>query len=154
MMTTILEIAKQERFIRKIKDAHAIEMGAIVAYELHWKSAKGDHREEIQRIQAEELQHMEKLEEILAHFNTKRSDIKDTFVSFIGLIMGVLCFITGKFLPNLAASMMKKMGGSVYAKLAKDADDLGYKELKRIFNDMEKVEEEHEQYFKNFRSKG
>ena len=139
------------KLAKLLRQAHAIEIGAYNAYEGHWRNIKPIDRYErgrVKWIQVEELLHKEMLERMLREVNSKPSWAQDALLWIIGKSISAACYVMGYKAAMWGAKIMEKMGGLCYKQLAATARDEGYPAMGVDLDDMQKAEEEHEEFFK------
>jgi len=132
-----------------LQKAHAGEMGAYFAYGGHIASLKEDSEEfeTISEIQLDEWQHHEIIQKILTKLNARRSRSRDTVFTVIGVGLGVLCHVTGWFLPMKGALLIEKIGAAGYVEIMNEAILTGFPDIAMILLGMAAKEEEHREYF-------
>lgn len=136
------------KLVKALQDAHAGELAAYYAYQGHWKSLKDPaERAKVQEIQEDELEHILFLSHYLHKMGYQSSPYKDFIWTRIGKAIGVLCHITGWWLPMRIAGMMERIGTKSYVKLSAIAKEEGHPVLARKLLEMAKTEEDHEKYF-------
>jgi demethoxyubiquinone hydroxylase (CLK1/Coq7/Cat5 family) len=139
-----------KRLIRKLKIAHAIEIGAFYAYEGHASSIKNNPtvKQKIIDIQDDEVVHMNDIESMLYQLGSKPSPILDALLWAIGSVISLSCHVMGYRMAMWGAGVMEKMGGVVYKDLAKVAEEAGWDSMGAALCIMQDAEEDHERFFK------
>lgn len=134
------------QLIPMLQAAHSGELAAYFAYRGHSASVKDPIiKKKIEQITKEELNHIWQIRTILQNLNAQVNENRDDIFSMIGRFAGWLCHKVGKYLPNLGAQWIEAIGKNEYRKMATIAKGTEWED---IFNQMAKVEEEHEAYFK------
>lgn len=131
-----------------LKLSHGIEIGAYNAYQGHWNSVTNiNDRGKIKLIQFEELRHKQAIAGFLRDLGSTPSDIIDIAFEIIGTLMGLLCYCTGRWLPNLAASLIETMGVINYQVVAKEATSNSEYVMAAQLLEMAAMEVDHKEYF-------
>jgi len=138
------------KLIKMLQHAHAAELAAYHAYQGHWESLSDPKEvEQVKRIQADELEHINMLKRFLKEFDAEPNETRDKIFISVGKRIGQLCKVTGWRMPMLVASLMEKVGVHGYNKMATYASYLTMYNLSNEFELMAKVEQEHDNYFKS-----
>lgn len=140
-----------KELIRLLKIAHAVETGAIEAYDGHWRSLPKDseQRLDVYVIMHDEIEHQAFCAKILDYTNNKPNKYLDLFVKMIGKMIGKMCHYSPRKASALGAAIMEVIGSNIYQRLAEVALDLEMNNLASQFLIMAKTETDHEIYFKN-----
>jgi demethoxyubiquinone hydroxylase (CLK1/Coq7/Cat5 family) len=138
-----------DTLIRMLQDAHAGEIGAYYAYAGHIKATKDIvERQKLIEIQAEELKHIKDCKRLLNHYGYRTNEFKDSIMKFIGITLGLSCFIAGRRVAAWGAGVIERVGMTNYQKMVDISQKLGNKRLVDIFSNMRDVEVSHDLYFK------
>jgi demethoxyubiquinone hydroxylase (CLK1/Coq7/Cat5 family) len=135
--------------IRILQNAHAGELAAAFAYRGHWKSLRESlERTEIKKIEDEEWQHRGCIDGWLKHFNAKPRSMRERVFWTIGRVLGVSCFLSGRFMPMYFAGRLESQNVQEYVEAAKFAGELGLAECRAQLMEMSATEQRHEDFFK------
>ena len=138
----------RENLICILQNAHAGELAAAYAYRGHWKSLKESaEKTEIKKIEAEEWAHRENVARWLVKLDAKPRRIREAIFWTIGRSLGVLCYVSGWFLPMYFAGRLESQNILEYEEAAHFADEIELKECVKEMLEMSKVEAEHELFF-------
>lgn len=138
----------RQNLIRILQNAHAGELAAAYAYRGHWKSLKESaEKTEIKKIEAEEWTHRENVARWLAKLDAKPRKMREAIFWTIGRSLGVLCYVSGWFLPMYFAGRLESQNILEYEEAAHFAEEIGLKECVKEMLKMSKVEAEHELFF-------
>ena len=138
----------RENLICILQNAHAGELAAAYAYRGHWKSLKESaEKAEIKKIEAEEWAHRENVARWLVKLDAKPRRIREAIFWTIGRSLGVLCYVSGWFLPMYFAGRLESQNILEYEEAAHFADEIELKECVKEMLEMSKVEAEHELFF-------
>ena len=138
----------RQNLIRILQNAHAGELAAAYAYRGHWKSLKESaEKTEIKKIEAEEWAHRENVARWLVKLDAKPRRIREAIFWTIGRSLGVLCYVSGWFLPMYFAGRLESQNILEYEEAAHFADEIELKECVKEMLEMSKVEAEHELFF-------
>ncbi|NNE65722.1 MAG: hypothetical protein HKN33_04075 [Pyrinomonadaceae bacterium] len=140
----------KNKLIRILQNAHAGELAAARAYNGHWKSVRDPkQKEEIRRIELEELDHRERVRGWLSKLGSAPRPAREKVFGAIGSALGVLCHVSGWFLPMYFAGRLESQNTEEYKEAAAYAKELGLDECVADLLDMSAVELEHEEYFRS-----
>ena len=138
----------RENLICILQNAHAGELAAAYAYRGHWKSLKeSTEKTEIKKIEAEEWAHRENVARWLAKLDAKPRKMREAIFWIVGRSLGVLCYVSGWFLPMYFAGRLESQNILEYEEAAHFADEIELKECVKEMLEMSKVEAEHELFF-------
>jgi demethoxyubiquinone hydroxylase (CLK1/Coq7/Cat5 family) len=91
------------KLISILRLAYSGELAAAFAYRGHWHSvADEDERNQIKTIEEEEWHHRKLVGEMLRSMGSQPSVFREFRAAAIGRMLGVLCQVTGWFLPMYA----------------------------------------------------
>lgn len=138
------------KFIKLLKRAHAIEIGAYHAYEGHWRSLPNDSvsQNTIKAIQTDELNHKKAVAQMLKDLNAKSSPLLDTILWLIGKSISIACHFMGFRMAMWGAKIMEIMGANIYRKLVQIAVKERQYTMALGLSYMQRAEEDHERYIK------
>ncbi len=143
-----LETARQN-LIRILQYAYSGEVAAAYAYRGHWRSLReSPERTEIKKIEAEEWDHRRRVGEWLETLGAKPRAIRERALWTIGRMLGLMCYISGWFLPMYFAGRLESKNSVEYEEAAAYAREIGMDECVRDLLDMARVETEHEAFFR------
>ncbi|HEV2914601.1 MAG TPA: hypothetical protein VGX92_15080 [Pyrinomonadaceae bacterium] len=139
---------QRRRLIRTLQAAYSGEMAAGYAYRGHWKSLKnGVEQESVRRIEGEEWLHREKVGRMLRELQSGPLRIRELRMLLIGRAVGILCYLTGWFLPMYFAGRLESRNVGEYESAASYARRLGLSVFESELRLMARVEKEHEIFF-------
>jgi hypothetical protein len=134
---------------RLLQAAHSGELAAYYAYEGHWRSVRDPkEKEEIQKIQAEEMEHRECLAEFLKDLGSGPNRWWEIKFTIIGRTISLLCYIGGWFIPMYGAGKLERGNIVEYEVAARLAARAGREEMVEPLLLMAEIEWDHEQYFR------
>ncbi len=138
----------RSNLIRILQNAHAGELAAAYAYRGHWKSLKDSAvKNGIKKIEAEEWAHRENVARWLEKLDTKPRRMREAVFWTIGRSLGVLCYVSGWFLPMYFAGRLESRNILEYEEAAHFANEIELPECVKEMLEMSKVEAEHELFF-------
>jgi demethoxyubiquinone hydroxylase (CLK1/Coq7/Cat5 family) len=141
---------QQQQLIHILQAAYSGEMAAAYAYRGHWKSLKSSAEKVcVQRIENEEWIHREKVGRILDDLQAGPLRFKEMRMLITGRMIGMLCHLTGWFLPMYFAGRLESRNVCEYESAAAHARTLGLTEFENELRMMAIVEKEHEVFFMN-----
>ncbi len=141
---------QQQQLIRILQAAYSGEMAAAYAYRGHWKSLKkSEEQESVQRIENEEWVHREKVGRLLNDLQSGPLRLREIRMLATGRTIGMLCHLTGWFLPMYFAGRLESRNVCEYESAATHARRLGLTEFETELRMMAMVEKEHELFFMN-----
>ncbi len=141
-------MTSKQQLIRILQAAYSGERAAAYAYRGHWKSVRdASERESIKRIEEEEWAHRTAVGVMLRDLDTKPLAMREIKMLAIGRIIGVLCFLTGWFLPMYFAGRLESGNVVEYESAAALAAGLGFHQYQAELLGMAAREKEHETYF-------
>jgi demethoxyubiquinone hydroxylase (CLK1/Coq7/Cat5 family) len=139
----------RKNLIRILQNAHAGELAAAFAYRGHWKSVRNkDEKENIKRIEREEWEHRENNLKWLEILGAKPRTLREIVFWTIGRTLGVLCFVSGWFLPMYFAGRLESTNTKEYEDAAQFAKELEMHECFDELMEMSRKELEHEEFFR------
>lgn len=133
-----------------LQQAYAIEIGAIEAYEGHWRSLPTpQERGEIQAIQLEEMEHREAVSTMLTELGAKPNLFYNKILWLIGRTISIGCKVMGYRMAMWGAGIMEKFGTLCYKTIAKEAKKQGLMAMASDLESMQAAEDRHEKFFKS-----
>lgn len=133
-----------------LQQAYAIEIGAINAYEGHWRSTSNTfERAQIKEIQRDEIFHKEEVGRMLSELKAKPSVILNAILWLIGKSISLACYIMGRKAAMWGAGIMEKMGTLCYKRIALEARTKGHRSMASDLEEMQEAEERHEKFFQS-----
>jgi len=140
----------KEKLIALLKMAYSGELGAIFAYQGHQKSVSDPmEKQEILKIELEELEHRNRVGEMLAILGSAPDPKLELQNHCIGKTIGLLCRIGGWFIPMYGAGKLESQNTGEYEEAAQYAVQSGNLELLDDLLTMAEVEWDHEKYFRD-----
>lgn len=144
----------RENLIRILQNAYSGELAAAFAYRGHWKSVKNSiEKERIKRIEAEEWKHRANVKRWLDFFGAEPNAMREKIFWTIGKAIGLACFVSGWFFPMYFAGRLESGNVREYVEAAEYARELGMTECADEMMEMSRVEQEHEDFFREIVSK-
>jgi hypothetical protein len=149
-MSTLTPNADARRaLVRILQLAYSGERAAGYAYRGHWRSvASPEEAARIQKIEAEEWHHRELVGGLLKELGAGPNPAREVRAWMIGRALGVLCHVSGWFLPMYGAGRLESHNIVEYEDAARFAIEAGYGRFLDCLLAMAEVEWEHEQYFR------
>jgi rubrerythrin len=144
------EASPKEKLIGLLKMAYSGELGAIFAYQGHRKSVSDPiEKQEILKIELEELEHRNRVGEMLVTLGYAPDPKLELQNHCIGKTIGLLCRIGGWFIPMYGAGKLESQNTGEYEEAAEYAVQSGHLELLDDLLTMAEVEWDHEKYFRD-----
>ena len=141
-------MTSRQQFIRMLQAAYSGERAAAYAYRGHWKSVRdASARERIRQIEHDEWDHREEVGAMLRGLDSEPAPLREIEMLVIGRMIGVLCFLTGWFLPMYFAGRLEGSNVVEYESAAGCAAALGLREYEAELRVMAAREKEHEVFF-------
>src|SRR5215210_7524104 len=120
---------QEQQLIRILQAAYSGEMAAAYAYRGHWKSLKNSaEKVYVRRIEHEEWVHREQVGRILHDLQAGPLRLKEIRMLATGRAIGMLCHLTGWFLPMYFAGRLECRNVCEYESAARHARNLGLTE--------------------------
>ncbi len=139
----------RRRLIAQLQLAYSGELGAGHAYRGHWRSvADPEERERIRQIEDEEWHHRRLVGEMLRDLGASPRPLREGVFWMIGRTLGLLCHVSGWFLPMYGAGRLERRNIKEYEDAADYAVECGRGDLVDCLLTMAEVEWEHEKYFR------
>jgi demethoxyubiquinone hydroxylase (CLK1/Coq7/Cat5 family) len=147
-MPNAVSDVEREKLIGVLRAAYAGELAAAHAYAGHATSLSDPHeRSELLRIEREEWEHREIVGKMLAELSTKPSKFRDAVMGAMGRVIGVLCHVTGWFMPMYVAGRIEEKNVEEYKTAARHATAMGWPEASRQLLELADIEKTHEVFF-------
>ena len=144
----------RQNLIRILQNARSGELAAAYAYRGHWKSLKDSkEKDRIREIENEEWTHRECVGKWLEKLDAKPRKLRDMIFWTIGKTLGVSCFVSGWFSPMYFAGRLESGNVKEYEDAAQFAKELKMPECFDEMMEMARVEQEHEDFFKQIISR-
>ena len=144
------ERSSHRQLICVLKRAYSGELAAAYAYRGHWKSLKNPlERDKVQEIENEEWIHRETVGSLLDELEYRPAKAREALMWIIGRTVGILCHLTGRFLPAYFAGRLEGRNAEEYESAALCAGQLGLTHFESELRMMAGVEKEHEIFFMN-----
>lgn len=124
-------------------------MAAAYAYRGHWSSLKpSSEKDRIRQIEEEEWDHRRRVGEWLTTLDAGPRPWIDKVLRTIGRALGLLCHISGSFMPMYFAGRLESQDSVEDDDAAALARELELHECVEDLLDMARVELEHEVFFR------
>ena len=138
----------RRHLIRILQNAHAGELAAAYAYRGHWRSLRNSaEKERIKKIEAEEWRHRECVRGWLEKLDARPRRLREAVFWTIGRTLGLMCFVSGWFLPMYFAGRLESQNVREYVEAARYAKELKMLDCFGEMMEMSRVEREHEDFF-------
>ncbi len=116
-----------QRLTRVLQSAYSGELAAGFAYRGHWHSVRdAAERERIRIIEAEEWHHRRLVGEILRKLEAGPNRLREITFWCIGRSLGLLCHVSGWFLPMYGAGRLERKNIDEYEDAAAYASECGH----------------------------
>ncbi len=144
------QLSSQQHLIRLLQGAYSGELAAAYAYRGHWKSLRNPtEKARVHQIENEEWTHREGVGIILRSLKADPLKLRELIMWTTGRTIGLLCHLTGWFLPMYFAGRLESSNVAEYQAAASHARKLGLTKFEGELNKMAMVEMEHEMFFLN-----
>lgn len=145
----VILTSARDNLIRILQNAYSGEIAAAYAYRGHWRSLKpSPEKDRIQKIEAEEWHHRERVGRWLEILEAKPRAIRESVFWTIGRTLGLTCHMSGWFMPMYFAGRLESGNAVEYEVAAAFAKELAMDECVEDLLDMARVELEHEIFFR------
>jgi len=135
--------------IRELCNAYSAELAAGFAYRGHWRSVRdAAQRARIRQIEQEEWHHRQLVGGILRDLGAKPNLVREVIFFAIGRILGLLCHVSGWFVPMYGAGFLERRNIVEYERAAMHAYHCHREDLIDCLLTMAELEWEHESYFR------
>ena len=139
----------RDSLIAVLQLAYSGERAAGYAYRGHWRSVSDpDERARIRQIEDEEWHHRQLVGDMLRRLGAAPNRLRELRALLIGRTLGLLCHVSGWYLPMYAAGRLESRNVAEYEAAARHALGSGHGELLDCLLAMAEVEWEHERYFR------
>ncbi|MBS1911377.1 MAG: ferritin-like domain-containing protein [Bacteroidetes bacterium] len=133
-----------------LKLAYSGERAAAYAYRGHARAVTDpEERDRIRAIEEEEWHHRNLVGEMLGVLGERPSAVREARAAIVGRTLGLLCFLSGWFLPMYAAGKLESRNIKEYEAAARHARASGHGEFTECLLEMAEVEWDHEAYFRS-----
>ncbi len=147
-MTMQLSVAGA-RLVLQLQLAHAGELAAARAYRGHARSVRSaEERALIVRIEADEWGHRRRVRWMLESLGAAPCPQRERMMALVGKFIGLLCYVSGWFLPMYGAGFIERRNVHEYLDAAAFARDAGRVDLVEPLLRMAEVEWDHERFFR------
>jgi hypothetical protein len=137
------------RLVQLLQLAFSGERAAAYAYHGHWRSVKDpEERRRIHEIEDEEWHHRRLVGEMLTGLGAAPLRGREIQALLIGRTLGLLCHVSGWFMPMYGAGRLESRNVLEYETAARFALACGRTEIIDGLLTMAEVEWEHERYFR------
>ena len=144
------KLEAKQQFVSLLQKAYSGELAAAMAYNGHWKSiSDADDIKEIQRIEQEELDHRQRIGEMLEELGARPQAWRDRSLRVVGFFVAAGCHLSGWYLPMTIAAKLEEHNVGEYDNAAELSIQSGYEHFVNDLKAMSVAEEEHEVYFKS-----
>jgi len=152
-VTSLRKVALQSgvrpKLIRILQNAYSGEVAAAYAYRGHWKSlSDSPEKTRIREIEADEWDHRRRVGEWLEELDARPRPMRENIFWTIGRTLGILCHLSGWFMPMYFAGRLENGNSVEYEDAAAHAKNLGMDDCVEDLLDMARVEVEHEVFFR------
>jgi rubrerythrin len=139
----------EAKLIGILQLAFSGELAAGYAYRGHWHSlSDGDDRTRVKQIEEEEWDHRQLVGEMLQSLGAGPRKIRELRATIVGRTLGVLCHVSGWFMPMYGAGRLESRNIVEYETAARYARECGRTDFIDCLLTMAEVEWEHERYFR------
>ncbi|MCC6572328.1 MAG: ferritin-like domain-containing protein [Planctomycetes bacterium] len=138
-----------QKLIHQLQLAYSGERAAALAYRGHWRSLRDvETRDRIRQIEEEEWHHRALVGRMLKELGKKPRLFRELRAFLIGRVLGLLCHVSGRFLPMYGAGKLERKNVKEYEVAARHAVDSGHPEYVDCLLLMAEVEWDHEKFFR------
>lgn len=138
----------RRQLIHILQSAYSGELAAAYAYRGHWKSLRNlTEKEMVYIIEDEEWMHRRQIRQMLDYFGSHPQKFREILMWLIGRVIGMACYLTGRFLPMYFAGRLESGNVREYETASIQAKKLGLKSFAAALRRMAAVEREHELFF-------
>jgi hypothetical protein len=138
------------RLVTQLQLAYSGELAAAYAYRGHWRSLpRGRERDDVRKIEDDEWHHRRLVGGILAQLGSRPRRAREIRAWLIGRTLGLLCHVSGWFLPMYGAGRLERRNIVEYEDAAAYAIAGGRSDLLECLLTMAEVEWDHELFFRS-----
>lgn len=142
-------VDSKQHLIQILQNAYSGEMAANYAYEGHRDCVRdATEKAEIEKIRLEELEHRQRVGEMLAFLGAGPCPKKERKLARIGKTISFLCHWGGWFIPMYGAGKLESQNIREYQVAALHAEALSLNVFAQDLLLMAEVEWDHEKYFR------
>lgn len=134
--------------IDSLRKAYSAEKAAAFAYIGHAESLrKKEETQKVNGIEQDEWNHRANLRRIMAEYEISPSNYYEIKYHIIGKIIGLSCFVIGRFMPYFFAGKLESGNVCEYFVMMHYFHSMGISEHDEVLYEMGIKEKEHEVYF-------
>lgn len=149
-MESTAQLTPRDKLIKILQLAYSGELAAGYAYRGHWHSLRdAEDRARVKTIEEEEWHHRRLVGEMLKDLGAGPLRIRELRATIVGRTLGLLCHVSGWFMPMYGAGKLESRNIVEYEVAARHARDCGREDLIDCLLTMAEVEWEHERYFRS-----
>ena len=138
----------ERSLVRLLQMAYSAELAAFIAYHGHERSVRDAvEKAEIRRIARQELHHRRVVGDLLAALGAAPSAARERWMTCIGRLIWISCFVGGWFVPMYGAGRLERNNIGEYETAARLAIAAGRPDFVDACLEMAEVEWDHEAYF-------
>lgn len=138
----------RRKLVRILRAAYSGEMAAALAYRGHWKSLSNfSEKEMVYRIEDEEWAHRREIRRMLEALGSRPQKIREIGMWLMGRTIGLVCYVTGRFLPMYFAGLLESGNVKEYETASVYAVKLCLKSFEDELRQMATTERSHELFF-------
>ena len=131
-----------------VRLAYSAERAACYAYASHAASVSDPQRKAaIKRIEHEEWEHRDQLGRLMTTLQIRPSRWLEVKYALMGRVIGLSCFVIGRFMPNYFAGRLESGNVNEYLTMQRLAVGSPIAHEHACIADMARVEKEHELFF-------
>ena len=144
------QLTPRDKLIKILQLAYSGELAAGYAYRGHWQSLRNaEDRARVKTIEEEEWHHRRLVGEMLKDLGAGPLRIRELRATIVGRTLGLLCHVSGWFMPMYGAGKLESRNIVEYEIAARHARECGRDDLIDCLLTMAEVEWEHERYFRS-----
>ena len=144
------QLTPRDKLIKILQLAYSGELAASYAYRGHWQSLRNaEDRARVKTIEEEEWHHRRLVGEMLKDLGAGPLRIRELRATIVGRTLGLLCHVSGWFMPMYGAGKLESRNIVEYEIAARHARECGRDDLIDCLLTMAEVEWEHERYFRS-----
>jgi hypothetical protein len=142
--------ARATKLVDQLALAYSGELAAAYAYRGHWRAVRDpEERASIRKIEEEEWHHRLRVGALLRGLGGRPRFIREVRAWLVGRTLGLLCHVSGWFLPMYFAGRLESRNVVEYETAARYAVDCGCPNLVHCLLTMAEIEWDHEAYFRS-----
>lgn len=141
---------RADPLIARLQRAYLNEVTAACAYDGHRRAVRDPRdRDRIRRIELDEWHHRRLVGAMLRELGARPSPAGEFVAFFVGRGLGLLCGVSGTFLPMYAAGWLECKNAAEYECTAHVARALGHADWVEPLRETARAEADHEAYFRS-----